>query len=127
MVIPANYQADLDRVVGGNDIDLGERVLLAYLIEGLSDPNRENEEIEAILRVGNERSSSPSGSRGMSWQTRLASGEAELHISRLAYPSMILKSGDKVRALARSGHPWFEVVSVNDRAHSRIIVKLNEA
>ena len=127
MVIPANYQADLDRVVGGNDVDLGERVFLAYLDGGVSDPDRTNEEIDAILRVGTERTSAPQGGAGISWQTKLAGGEAELHISRSAYPNAILKTGDKVRALARVGQPWFEVATVNTRAQPRIIVRLNEA
>ncbi len=89
---------------------------------GASDPARPQVAIEAILRAGGSQFAAGPGA-----MTRLNAGRAELHIDRAKYPSLMIQSGDRVRALARQGEPLFEVLAVEARGATRLVLQLNEA
>jgi hypothetical protein len=123
----APFRELADEMMAEVDDVMAERVGLAFLRDGVSDPDRENVDILAPLRTGDGSASSMAGSLVQSWRVRIAAGKAELQIDRTAYPGIVLRAKDKVRALDRPGQPWFEVLHVDDRSLTRLIVQLGEA
>lgn len=125
---PARYHALRDRVLAVNDRVHAEPVLLRFTKGGTSDPSRPEMEIEAILRVGGGKETAASGNRtDAAWRTRIAAQRAELHIDRAAWPDITAKVGDEVCALSRIGQPWFEVLAVDDRGMTRLVLQLGES
>lgn len=68
-----------------------------------------------------------SGGIAQSWRTRHGAASAELGIDQVKHPGLDIREGDKVRALWRSGQPWFVVVHPGDRSHRRLMLTLGEA
>ncbi|MBN7778929.1 hypothetical protein JYP49_21925, partial [Nitratireductor aquimarinus] len=60
------------------------------------------------------------------WRTRISAQRGELHVDRIAYPDLVVNVGDRVQAAERSGKPWFEVLGVDDRHMTRLVVQLGE-
>lgn len=93
--------------------------------DGTVDPDRSMVEIEAVLRVGGGKETSVAGGQNRAWRTRINAQRAEMHIDRTKY-SIIVRQGDRVKALSRQGEPWFEALAVDDRGMSRLVVQLGE-
>ena len=108
-----------------------EPVRLSFFKSGVLDPSRPAIEIEAVLRVGEGKTTNVSGGMAQSWRTRIVADKAQLHIDREKYPDLVVPNTTsekpKVRALSRHGQPWFEVADVDDRSHTRLVLNLNEA
>jgi len=125
MPIAASFHSIRDRVVASVDAKLAEPVLLAFLQNGSADPDRVNQQVVAVLRTGEEKADDGRSSRDRN--VRVSAGGGVLRIDRARYPDVVLKAGDKVRAIARAGEPWFEILTVDDRSHSRLIANLGDA
>lgn len=126
MPIGRNYAEIRQRTLAAVDRVFAETVLLAPQKQGRADPDRQPIEIRAPLRVGGGEQTNVSGGQAESWRTQLASGKAELHIDRATYTGPILRGKDRVRALDRAGQPWFEVLRVDDRGDTRLVLELGE-
>lgn len=125
-MLPARYHALRNRVLAQVDYTFAEPVRLSYMKDGVLDVARPAVDIEAPLRVDSGKETSPAGSMVQSWESRVSSQRGELRIDRAKYPNVVLRKGDKVRALARPGQPWFEVLTVDDRGATRLVVALGE-
>lgn len=124
MVDWRKLEAAVDRKVGGA---FGERVRLSFMKSGKADPDRPQIIVRCeALCVGGDEISHLGGGRSGQFQTRLASGEAELFLDRATYDGPPLQSGDSVRAMERSGQPAWEVATVTDRHSNLIAVRLKE-
>lgn len=126
-MLTARFHSLRNRTLATNDAVHAEPVRLSFLKNGQPDPARPAVEIEAPLRVGGGKETSVTGGRDDVWRTKIAAGRAELHIDPVAYPDLKFAKGDKVRALARPGQPWFEVLAVDDRLSTRLVVQMGEA
>lgn len=114
-------------VVAAVDRAFAEPVRLLPLFEAAVDSSREAVDFLAVLRVGEGDQSNFDGGRDRSWRTQLGSGQAELHISRIDYPTLRIRQGDKIVALSRPGEPMWEVLRPDDRGDSRLVLELGEA
>lgn len=127
-MLPARYHRLRNRTIAAVDRVFAEPVRLSFLnSQGYVDPTRPAREIEAILVVGEGKNTSIAVAGGGSWRTRLNAQKSELHIDRVKYPDIVVRSRDKVRALARPGQPWFEVAAIDDRGGTRLVLQLSEA
>ncbi|MGQ2906737.1 MAG: hypothetical protein ACT6QU_02170 [Aliihoeflea sp.] len=126
MPIGARFHGIRDRIMAAVDHRFAERVRLAFMRDGKADPDRQPIEIEAPLRVGGGKETTAAGAWDKSWRGRITSQRSELHIDPIKYPGIIFRKGDRVRALARPGQPWFGVLAVDDRGETRQIVQLEE-
>ena len=126
MPVAARFHEVRDRVLAATDKAFAEPVRLTFLKDGALDPNRPSLEIEAVLRVGGGDENNMAGGYAQSWRTQLAAGKSELHINKATYTGPAIDPGDRVRALSRSGHPLFEVLRVDDRGESRLVLALGE-
>lgn len=97
------------------------------LMDGRRDPDREAIELAAVLRTGERETERMSFGRGSNTRAGLATDGGHLRIARAAHPSLVVRKGDKVVALERDGQPVFEVLSVDDRSHLRLICELGDA
>lgn len=122
----APFHAVRDRVLAGNDARFAEPVSLLFLKDGRADPDRMKVEVQVILRVGKKAVSNMAGGRAESWRARFAAGGGEMFIDPTTYDGPALREKDKVVALARPGQPVFEVMSVDGRSHTRIVVRLSD-
>ncbi|HMQ58949.1 MAG TPA: hypothetical protein PKE65_10410 [Rhizobiaceae bacterium] len=125
-MLPARFHQLRDRTLAAVDHFRAEPVKLSFFKDGDIDPGRPAREIEAILQVAAGNDAMVSGGIDRDWRSRVASQRSELHIDRAKYPDLILRKGDKVRALSRPGQPWFEVFSVDDRSEPRLVLHLGE-
>lgn len=123
----ARFHALRDRVLDRVDHVFAEPVLLRFNKGGGSDPSRPAVEIEAVLRVGGGKETSVAGGQDRAWRSRINAQRAELHVDRAKYPDIKARAGDEVRALARLGEPWFEVLAVDDRSMTRLVLQLGES
>ena len=121
----ANFHKYRDLAVRTVDELMGETLRIVPLDGGRADATRTPREVISPLRVGVEENDGVSG-KSKSWGSRIASGKARAHISRTEYPDLLVRQGDRLRAVERAGQPWFEVDAVGDRDHARIIVALVE-
>lgn len=115
-------QADAIRAV---DAVMSETLRHFPLAAGKADATRTQSEIRGVLRVGRNKDLNASGEPGVVWSQRIAAGKAELHLDRTGLPD--LRKGDKLRATERPGSPWFEVLSMTEAAHGRIVIDLGAA
>lgn len=104
-----------------------EPIRMSFMAGGKLDPSRPQIEIEAVLRVGSNKTTNESSTSSRVWRSRIAAGKAELHIDRASYSVGKVVVGDRCRALSREGEPLFQVESVDDRAWPRLILHLGEA
>jgi hypothetical protein len=125
-MLPARYHALRDRTFAQVDAVFAEPVRISFMKDAAVDPDRPMLEMEAVLRVGPGKQTSPAGNMVQSWQSRIAAQGGELRVDRAKYPSLVLRAGDRVKALARPGEPWFEVLLVDDRGGGRLVVQLGE-
>lgn len=123
----ARYHAIRNRVLACVDHVHAEPVRLSFMKGGAVDPARPVIEIEAVLRVGGGKETAVSG-RGAdtAWRSRIQAQRAELHIDRAKYPLIVVRKGDKMKALSRPGEPWFEVLAIDDRTMTRLVLQLGE-
>ena len=126
MPVAARYHEVRDRTLAATDKAFAEPVRLTFLKDGALDPARQSVEIEAVLRVGGGDESNMAGGFAQSWRTQLAAGKSELHVNAATYEGPQIKPGDRVRALSRNGTPLFEVLRVDDRGQSRLVLALGE-
>ncbi|WEJ33868.1 hypothetical protein [Devosia sp. SD17-2] len=126
MPIASRMQDVRERVVSGVDRFFAETVRLSPMADGRTDPSRTQIAFEAILRVGGGGETNAAGGQGQSWRTQIAAGRAELHINRASYIGPVIKTGDKIRAVARRGDPLFVVLRVDDRGETRLVLELGE-
>ena len=110
-----------------NDDLWGEQLLLCCMKNNIVDSERQEAEIRGILRVDEENSQKADGGKSNSWHVGFNGTSTTLFINRAAWPDIIIKKGDKIRAFTRHGSPWFIVISVNDRDDYRLKVELGEA
>lgn len=127
MPIAARFHELRDKVLVGVDHVFAEPVRLSFFKSGVLDPSRPAVEIEAVLRVGEGKNTSVSSDGSRGWRSRIVADKAQLHIDRVKYPDLVVRTGDKVKALSRPGEFWFEVSDVDDRSHTRLVLNLNEA
>jgi hypothetical protein len=126
-MLPARFHALRDRTLAAVDQVLAEPVRLSFLKDGVVDADRPIIEIEAVLRAGGGKETMVSGNRDKDWRSKIEAQRAELHIDRTKYSSIVVRSGDKVKALSRPGEPWFEVLATEDRGMGRLVLQLGEA
>ncbi|WP_245384556.1 hypothetical protein [Rhizobium leguminosarum] len=126
MPIAARYHELRNRVVATVDDKLAEPVRLSFMKNGQTDPDRLQRQIDAMLRTGEEKPVGSDGGSDKTWRTKIAAGQAELRVDRAKYPDVDFEKGDAIRAMSRPGEPLFEVLSVNRRDHSRLIVRLGQ-
>ncbi|MFK0384984.1 hypothetical protein [Agrobacterium sp. NPDC090273] len=127
MPIASSFSAARDAVVSGVDQRYAERIRLSPMNNGKADPDRPQLVIMAVLRTGDETASPLDVNGGRSLHSRIAAGKAALHIDRTEHPAIVLRKQDSVRALDRPGEPLFQVSTVDDRNHIRLIIGLNQA
>jgi hypothetical protein len=126
-MLPARHHALRDRILRAADQVFAEPVRLSFMKGGAVDPARPVVEIEAVLRVGGGKETSVSGRGADSvWRGRIQAQRAELHIDRTRYPLVVARKGDRVKALSRPGEPWFEVMAIDDRGMTRLVLQLGE-
>ncbi|NJO53787.1 MAG: hypothetical protein HC829_02165 [Bacteroidales bacterium] len=98
----------------------GERVRVAFFLNGAIDQAQPAIEITAILHCGGD----DSFALGTGYRTRLSASKAELVIDRSTYTGPMIKTKDKVRALERAGQPWFEVAAVSSKYSNLLVLSL---
>jgi len=123
----ARFHALRDRILAVVDDKFAEPVFLSFLKNGTVDPARQAMEIEAVLRVGGGKETAVEGGRSSDWRSRIQAQRAELSIDRAKYPGIVPRQGDKVKALARPGEPWFEILAIDDRSMTRLVLQMGEA
>lgn len=123
----ARYHAIRDRVLRQVDRVFAEPIRLSFLKNGVTDPSRTAVEIEAVLRVGGGKETSVAGKvTDDNWRSRIQAQRAELHVDRARYPELVVRTGDRVKALSRPGEPWFEVLAIDDRTMARLVLMMGE-
>jgi hypothetical protein len=100
-----------------------EPVQLLFLDKGREDVNRASCEIEAVLRVA--MSKNKSATTASSARKKLFNAEqSTLNINRECYFGPEIKIGDRIRAVSRDGEPFFEILTIDDRSHKRLVLEL---
>jgi len=124
-MLAARFHALRDRTVAATDKTFAEPVRLSFLKGGAVRPG------SAGARQSRLCCASAAARKPMSAAATRRPGarasqaqRGELHIDRTVYPDLKFSKGDKVRALARPGQPWFEVLTVDDRLSTRLVVQL---
>ncbi|MBR9651911.1 hypothetical protein [Thalassovita aquimarina] len=97
------------------------------LAGGQQDPGRAASEIAAVLRTGDRGAEGMNFGRGVRARAGVTADGGYLRIDRATYPDLVVRKGDKVVALDREAQPVFEVQSVDDRSHLRLICELGDA
>jgi len=97
------------------------------LVSGQQDQTREQVEFLAVVRTGDREPERMSFGRGINARSGIMAAGGYLRIDRSAYPDIDMRKGDKIVALERDGEPAFEILSVDDRSHLRLICELGDA
>lgn len=97
------------------------------LADGRKDPERDAAEFTAVLRTGDRDAERMKFGRGNSARAGVTADGGHLRIDRSVHATLVVRKGDKVVALDRDGQPVFEVLSVDDRSHLRLICELGDA
>lgn len=111
-----------DLLRGAVDDTFAEALRHLPMAGGVPDTDRAPTEFSAPLRTG-DRAAMGAG-RGPRVDASADGGV--LRIDRRAFPGLDIRRGDRVVALAREGRPVFEVLSVDDRSHLRLICRLED-
>lgn len=127
MPVSARFHNLRDRVLADVDFVLAEAIRLSPMKSKVSDPDRPQTDLEAVLRVGASVAANMTGGMTQSWRSRIVAGKAELHIHRATYTGPAPAKGDIVTALSRADEPDFEVANIDDRDHTRLVLHLTEA
>lgn len=104
----------------------GEPVRLSFFKGGAPDQSRPITDTRGVLHVGSDDSARVGEARGDNFRSRLAAGQGELFLDRSTYTGPMPRQGDRVRADARAGQPWFEVSMVGDHDTNLIVVSLTQ-
>lgn len=96
------------------------------LVAGLQDQTRGAAELAAVIRTGDRGSEGMGFGRGSRDRTSIAAAGGYLRIDRIANPDVTIRKGDKIVALDRDSAPAFEILSVDDRSHLRLICELGD-
>lgn len=115
------------KTVSSNDQYFGESIKIRFFIDGFVDKERHERVIRGVLTTKEERIKKPDGGSAGSWHVPFAASTSRLAIDRNKYPDIVLRHGDKIQALSRSGKPWFKVISITNRSRRRLYVELGEA
>ena len=97
------------------------------LADGRQDPERAPAEFTAVLRTGDRDADRMNFGGGNTDRAGVTADGGHLRIDRSVYATLVVRKGDKVVALDRDGQPVFEVLSVDDRSHLRLICELGDA
>lgn len=97
------------------------------LVSGRTDPMRPRQEFTAVLRTGDRDTERMNFGRGNNARAGVMADGGYLRIDRVVHAALVMRKGDKVVALDRDGQPVFEVMSVDDRSHLRLICELGDA
>lgn len=111
-------------LMGAVDAVWSERIRLLPQSGGTKDPERQVLEIDAVLRTG-DRDRQGMG-RGAGLRAGVNADGGLLRIDRSAFPNLELRKGDKIIALNRAGAPVFEIHTVDDRSHLRLICEIGD-
>lgn len=109
------------------DAAWAEAVRHLPLAGGLKDPERDPADLVAVVRTDDRKAEGVHIRRGGGDRARVMTGGGTLRLDRRVYPDLVIRKGDKVVALDRDSRPVFEVHSVDDRGHLRLICGLGEA
>ena len=123
----ANYAAIRDRVLGSVDRVMAEKVELFFHKNGAVDPARDKTEATAVLRTGHSAANNMTGGKNRQWKSKVAATGGTLGINRSVYTGPLPVKGDRIRAVERLGKPFFEVLFVDDRSHTRLVLILGDA
>jgi len=126
MPVAARFHELRDRVMASVDLKFAEPIRLSPMKDGVTDPLRPQVQFEAVLRTGPPKGGGMDGGSNKTWLARISAGKGELHIDRTTYLGPLPRKGDALRAVSRIGEPAFEVLFVNDRHHTRLILELGE-
>lgn len=96
------------------------------LASGVKDPTRDPSQFVAVLRTGDRDVERVSFGRSKTSRAGIAADGGYLRIDRVVNAALEIRKGDKVVALDRAGQPVFEVLSVDDRSHLRLICDLGD-
>lgn len=108
------------------DLIFSEAIIHFPLYKSQVDNRRQSAEFYGILRTGNlETEVIRLGRPTANIQINASGGT--LRISMVAYPDLKINKGDKIRAIDRRDKPMFEVMSVDAKSHSRLILELGDA
>lgn len=128
-MLSARFHRLRDLSMTHNDRVFAEPLWFSFFVPGKMsnalDVTRPEREIEGILRVDQGKAPATPSSRKS--QLRIHAQKAEAYIDRSKYPDLVVRSGDRVQALARPGQPWFEVAETDDRTDGRLVLHLDEA
>ncbi|PHR23271.1 MAG: hypothetical protein COA37_07975 [Hoeflea sp.] len=128
-MLSARYHRLRDLSMTHNDRVFAEPLRFSFFVPGkmsnIVDTDRPDREIEGILRV--DQGKAPAAPSSRKSQLRIHAQKAELYIDRSKYPDLVVRSVDRVQALARPGQPWFEVKEIDDRTDGRLVLQLDEA
>ncbi len=116
-----------DELTSSVDDFWAETIRVLAMDAGQPDASRPAREIDAVLRTNRRNADNASFGRGKSARVGLSSDGAELRVDRTSFHDLILRKGDKVVALDRLGEPVFEIQTVDDRSHLRLICGLGDA
>ncbi len=125
-MLPSRLQQIRERSVAAVDVVFAEPVMLIFMSDGAKDPDRVSIQIDAVLRVGGGKDTTIAPGSSRTGRMKLSAGKAELHINSARYDGPSLKLGDRIRALSRRGQPRFEILRVDDRGDSRLVLELGE-
>ncbi len=126
MPVAGSFHQTRDAVLAAVDRVFAEPIKISFMRSGQPDASKPAVVIKAVLRVGGGEQTSIAGSLGQSWRTQLAAGKGELHIDRRSYTGPAILKGDAAQASSRPGQPWFEVLRVDDRGETRLVLELGE-
>lgn len=115
-----------DELTEAVDDTLSEVVRLLPLAAGVTDPDRDKVEFIAVLRTGDRRAERSTFGRGNDARVGVLAGGGTLRIDRTVNATLQVRKGDKIVAIERAGPPVFEVRSVDDRSHVRLICELGD-
>ena len=119
--------ADLRAELKGEVDDVwAERVRHLPMSGADADPDRPRLEFSAPLRTEGRDAHRLDERTSRGSRASVMAGAGVLRIDREAHPDVFPRQGDKVVALDRPGEPIFEILSVDDRSHLRLICELGE-
>jgi hypothetical protein len=123
---PAHFQELRDRATAVVDRVFARPLRLSPMAAGRADPDRQQHEFDAPLRVAAGKGREPDGGGGKMWSSEVAAGTAMLAIDLRTYVGPSIRQGDRVRDLSLPGRPLYEVARVDDRDSNRLFLELNE-
>lgn len=103
-----------------------ERLKHLPLDQGQQDSDRAPSEFYAILRTGERNAEGIKYRKGHSSRAGINGDGGSLRIDRSAFGDLNLRKGDKILAMDRPGEPIFEILSVDDRDHLRLVCELGD-